>query len=303
MASIEFSLPTQPKKKTKTKLNIQHAVPGSTIAAEAGFLRGHGTYVTDNNLCATVSGVVERVNKLISVRPLKARYTAEVGDVVIGRITEVGQKRWRVDINSRQDGILMLSSVNLPGGVLRRRTNLDELNMRNFFVENDLIIAEVQQFFSDGAIALHTRSMKYGKLINGQFVSVPPALIKRTKQSFNSLTGIGIDVILGNNGYIWIAETPENPDDAESQNILGNQLLSTSCSLKEISPETRERICRVRNSLVALASQFIAIYPATIIDTYESSIQMSLQAKEMLKPPNIERITKAAADRKGKGDE
>jgi len=59
---------------------------------------------------------------------------------VIGRITEVGQKRWRVDINSRQDGILMLSSVNLPGGVLRRRTNLDELNMRNFFVENDLII-------------------------------------------------------------------------------------------------------------------------------------------------------------------
>jgi len=73
MASIEFTLPSPAKKKLKTKLNVQHAVPGSTIAAEAGFLRGHGTYVADSNLCATVSGVVERVNKLISVRPLKAR--------------------------------------------------------------------------------------------------------------------------------------------------------------------------------------------------------------------------------------
>jgi len=38
---------------------------------------------------ASVAGVVERVNKLISVKPLRTRYTAEIGDVVVGRITEV----------------------------------------------------------------------------------------------------------------------------------------------------------------------------------------------------------------------
>lgn len=32
---------------------------------------------------------MERVNKLLSVRPLKTRYTAEIGDIVVGRITEV----------------------------------------------------------------------------------------------------------------------------------------------------------------------------------------------------------------------
>ena len=35
--------------------------------------RGHGTHVEDDKLISTVSGVVERVNKLISVRPLKSR--------------------------------------------------------------------------------------------------------------------------------------------------------------------------------------------------------------------------------------
>jgi exosome complex RNA-binding protein Rrp4 len=35
--------------------------------------RGHGTYVEDEQLRASVAGVVERVNKLICVRPFKSR--------------------------------------------------------------------------------------------------------------------------------------------------------------------------------------------------------------------------------------
>lgn len=81
---------------------------------------------------SSVSGTIQRVNKLISVKPIKSRcakaargpqsdlmtrYTPEVGDLVIGRIVEVGTQRWKVDANARQDAVLMLSSVNLPGGV------------------------------------------------------------------------------------------------------------------------------------------------------------------------------------------
>ena len=72
----------------------------------------------EDALTASVAGVVEQVNKLISVRPIKNRYNGEVGDVIVGRITEVQQKRWKVDTNSRLDSVLLLSSVNLPGGEL-----------------------------------------------------------------------------------------------------------------------------------------------------------------------------------------
>lgn len=51
--------------------------------------RGHGTQVVDDRLQATVCGVVDRVNKLVTVRPLHRRYAAEIGDVVVGRVTEV----------------------------------------------------------------------------------------------------------------------------------------------------------------------------------------------------------------------
>lgn len=44
-------------------------------------------------LVATACGVVERVNKLVSVRTLRSRYGAEVGDVVVGRVTEVRPAR------------------------------------------------------------------------------------------------------------------------------------------------------------------------------------------------------------------
>lgn len=46
----------------------------------------------------------------------------------------------------------------------RRKLESDELQMRNFFEEGDLLVAEVQAFFADGAMSIHTRSLKYGKV-------------------------------------------------------------------------------------------------------------------------------------------
>ena len=53
------------------------------------FLRGHGVYVKDGKMIASVCGVVERVNKLISVRSLKSRYIPKIGDVVVARVLGV----------------------------------------------------------------------------------------------------------------------------------------------------------------------------------------------------------------------
>lgn len=139
--------------------------PGEIITGQVGFMRGHGTYVEDDsNIKASVAGVMEKVNKLISIKPLKSRYVGEIGDVVVARITDVQQKRWKVNTNSRLDSALLLSSVNLPGGELRRRSAEDEQMMRKYLQEGDLISAEVQNVFIDGSLSLHTRSLKYGKV-------------------------------------------------------------------------------------------------------------------------------------------
>eukprot|EP01104_Vermistella_antarctica_P008670 TRINITY_DN2188_c0_g1_i2.p1 TRINITY_DN2188_c0_g1~~TRINITY_DN2188_c0_g1_i2.p1 ORF type:complete len:293 (-),score=34.82 TRINITY_DN2188_c0_g1_i2:63-941(-) len=279
MSTLEFSLPQRQKRLPRDGVDSYHlVVPGDVITQDSGIMRGHGTVVEGDALVATVSGVVERVNKLVSVRPLRARYTGEGGDVVVGRITEVGSKRWKVDVNSRQDSILMLSSINLPGGLQRRRTNEDALQMRSFYEEDDLISAEVQQFYSDGAMALHTRSLKYGKLKNGQFVSVSPALIKRCNTCFHKLP-CGIDVILGNNGYIWISETKQ--DEGEEQVLFPKEQRE---EVFEVERSVREKIARVRNAIVALDMQFIAIHPGSVTSTYNASVRYDIDIANMVHP-------------------
>ncbi|XP_071639161.1 uncharacterized protein Naam isoform X2 [Temnothorax longispinosus] len=189
--------------------------PGEEISNQPDFLRGHGTYVDEEKtLRASVAGILEKVNKLISIRPLKARYNGEIGDLIVGRITEVQQKRWKVDVNAKLDAVLLLSSVNLPGGELRRRSAEDEQTMRRYLQEGDLICAEVQSIFADGSLSLHTRVLKYGKLSQGIMLKVPPMLIQRKKTHYHTLEN-GVTLILGYNGYIWIGASIQNVDKSE----------------------------------------------------------------------------------------
>ena len=54
-------------------------VPGQPITAERGFLRGHGSFNLETadgpQLVSCVAGQIERVNKLITVKPVKSRYS------------------------------------------------------------------------------------------------------------------------------------------------------------------------------------------------------------------------------------
>jgi len=270
-------------------------VPGETISSETGFLRGHGTLVVDGELISTIGGVIEEVDKLKSVRPLKSRYVAQVGDVVVGRVTEIGAKRWKLDINGPVDATLMLSSVNLPDGTQRKRTAEDQLQMRNFFVENDVVCTEVQEVKKDGSVALHTRSEKYGKLMYGTFVKVYPALIKRMPQHFHQLP-CGVDTILGNNGYVWISAAALQGGVA----AVGGERESMEVDADE-RRRIREQVARVRNAVTALSQQFALISPASVMSMYEESLHSKIAVRSMVDPRVAPQLVAAAKERQGTG--
>lgn len=247
-------------------------IPGDVITKEAGYMRGHGTYMENETLYASVAGCVEKVNKLICVKPLKSRYSGEVGDVIIGRIIEVGQKRWRVETQSKLDSVLHLSSVNLPGGELRKRSEEDERMMRNYLQEGDLISAEVQSVYADGSLSLHTRSLKYGKLGQGSLLQVPASLVRRRKNHFHNLP-CGASVIIGNNGYIWICPTINENSDKTG---------GFETNFERVDSTTREVIARLTNCASALAENMVVIYDTTLICAYEFSLKYEI--KELIKP-------------------
>ncbi|CDJ30073.1 exosome complex exonuclease, putative [Eimeria mitis] len=58
-------------------------LPGEPLQLGDGFLLGLNTHVDNGVARASVCGVVQTVNRLVYVRPLKSRYEANVGDVVV----------------------------------------------------------------------------------------------------------------------------------------------------------------------------------------------------------------------------
>lgn len=276
------------KANSNASVTIADTIP---VNYEDGFLKGHGTTELNGEVVATVCGVVERVNKLVYVRTLRARYKPEVGDIIVGRVIEVAPKRWRLDINYSQDAVLMLSSINLPDGIQRRRTAEDELNMRSIFEENDVICAEVRGFQHDG-LHLQARSQKYGKLQRGQLLSIPSYLVKRRKQHWHYLDEYGIDLILGCNGFVWVGEHVETKDEmlvdqADKPDSQTSKTNDHSMSLEgqeqTYTPlETRQNICRIANAIRVLSMLGFVVTIEVVMEVVNLGVSQNMDTHEML---------------------
>jgi exosome complex component RRP4 len=265
--------------------NTTIITPGQTVTDDPQWMRGHGTFAADESseIRSTLAGTLQKTNKLLSVVPLRARYTPEIGDLVIGRIVEVQSRRWKVDVAAPLLANLLLSSINLPGGILRRRTSVDELNIRSFFGEGELLVAEVQGLFQDGSASLHTRSLKYGKLKNGHFMAVSgvgggAGVVRARRQIFTLQTKGGeVDVILGVNGYVWIEKHVE---EQVQQDVGINRLeQSTSEAIyssqnDEISEATRRDIARVSGVVRVLVEGGVKVDEENVRRGYEASLEL-----------------------------
>jgi len=258
--------------------------PGQTVTDDPQWMRGHGTYASDDTsmIRSTLAGTLQKTNKLLSIVPLRARYTPEIGDLVIGRIVEVQSRRWKVDVAAPLLANLLLSSINLPGGILRKRTSVDELNIRSFFGEGELLVAEVQSLFQDGSASLHTRSLKYGKLRNGYFMAVSgvgggAGVVRARRQIFTLQTRGGeVDMILGVNGYIWISKHVAEPTEQVGINRLEQQTSEAIYASQndEISEATRRDIARLAGCVRVLVEGGIKVDEETVRRSYEASLEL-----------------------------
>lgn len=266
--------------------------PGQALTTSPQWMRGHGTSTQSNStITSTLLGTLTPTNKLLSITPLRSRYHPSVGDLVLGRISAVQQNRWRVDINAPLAASLPLSAINLPGGTLRRRTAVDELNIRSFLVEGDLVVAEVQTVHADGGAGLHTRSLRYGKCRNGVFVGLAgrgagagaasrsatggkgvAGVVRSRRQIFGVQTRGGeVDVVLGVNGFVWISKAREGEEREEDMYSSTNDVIGV---------ETRREMARLAECVRALGEAGVAVDEEVLMKCYENAVEMEMLATQ-----------------------
>lgn len=148
--------------------------------------------------------------------------------------------------------------------------------------------------YQDGAASLHTRSLKYGKLRNGVFLSVSGTggggggVVRSRRQVWTVQTANGggeVDVVLGVNGYIWICkhvggELVEGKGGRDGGLGMGVNNLEEKVGEgmyenrnETIGEETRREIARLSGCVRALVELGCRVDEEMVMKTYESSLE------------------------------
>ncbi len=180
----------------------QVVVPGELVAEGHYEVSGPHVVVGRRVYAKALSVAVVEKPKRVRLIPIKQRYIPAEGDLVIGRVIEVGPTYWLVDINSPYTAILQASEA-LP------RLQQASRDLSEVFQVGDLVAARVLSFDFTHDPLLTVRDPKLGKVSRGLLVEVPPSrvsrVIGRRGQVANLIQeALKVELLVGRNGRIMV---------------------------------------------------------------------------------------------------
>lgn len=179
--------------------NYDVVTPGSMLSDEKK--GGDGMYVEDGKTFSKYFGVFHSGDRGMDVSPLTSVYTPHEGDDVIGQVIEVSSKYWVIDINAPYYTRLDARDLNF-------RAEINELD--RYIQRGDFIYARVFRVYrGNHAADVSMRGTRYAKLPSNLIIRVNPMklprLIGKEGAMINMIKdGSGCDVIVGQNGIVWI---------------------------------------------------------------------------------------------------
>jgi len=159
-------------------------VPGEQIADTA--VRLPGGYAKDGKTYATLVGLLDETGKYI---PLESNYKPMMGDVVVGMITDARHAGYSVDLLLPQEGFI-------PARTIRITLQL-----------GDFVVAKIRKIERSGMAEVgEVRRLPAGKIVEFPSSKIPRLIGKKSSMLDILRTNSGGDIVVGNNGYVWMSE-------------------------------------------------------------------------------------------------
>ncbi|MET1124329.1 MAG: exosome complex RNA-binding protein Rrp4 [Archaeoglobaceae archaeon] len=174
-------------------------LPGDLLATNPR-VAGFGTYVENGKVYAKQLGILDKTDTHVRVIPLKGRYIPSVGDVVVGIVKEVVANGWIVNINSPYQAFLPVTE----NPEMKPNKKPDEV-----LDIGDAIIAKVLNIDPNMRVTLTMKDKLCHPIRFGRIVAILPPRVPRVIGKKGSMIKLlkgelGIQIVVGQNGLIWI---------------------------------------------------------------------------------------------------
>jgi exosome complex component RRP4 len=175
-------------------------IPGEFLGTTDTKKAGRGTYIEQNNIYSNVLGILNERSPYINVIPIKGRYDAIVGDIVIGVVEEALSSSWLVDINAPYPALLHVSEV---------PWNVDFGETEKYLNSGDSIMAKVQQVDLEKKLQITMKDRNLYKIRGGHVINVEPSKVPRIIGKKGTMISLlkkytRCRIFVGQNGRIWI---------------------------------------------------------------------------------------------------
>lgn len=163
-------------------------LPGEKVA-DATYHSAH-TYIYEGATYAAVVGTLDDSGRFI---PLESKYRAQIGDTIVGMVTGTRHSGYEVDVGLSHKSFLSTRDV---------RTKLELA---------DFIVCKARSVDEVGNVELsEVRRLPKGKVIPFPPAKVPRLIGKKSSMLMLLKDKVG-DVVVGNNGSVWVSETANIP--------------------------------------------------------------------------------------------
>jgi len=182
-------------------------IPGDFVSDDVN-RAGEGTYVEDGKVYAVTYGVVDDKNE-IRVVAFSGKYVPLMGDVVIGKITEISFPYWIVDIASPYEARLHMSEV-----AMRAEKRVEFGNMSAYLDFDDLVAVKVINVDAmmriDLALQEDLDIGSGGRLIEISYTKVPRIIGRKGSMIRMLKEKCKCFIFVAKNGRIWIKGKAED---------------------------------------------------------------------------------------------
>lgn len=177
--------------------------PGDLLA-EGDYNAGDNTFKEGNKIYSSMIGLSNSVGRNVYVVALKGCYVPRVGDLVIGKVTDMRLGSWIVNINAPYNATLFTSEV------FDRPFNSRKEEMTRTLDVGDLVLAKVISFDRTRDPTLTVRESGLGKITHGHAVKMTPTKIPRLIGKKGSMINMlkretDCNITIGQNGFVLVS--------------------------------------------------------------------------------------------------